>query len=74
MDALAAAALTLIRLTDPEHNPVELNTADIVTMRDVAGGELHAEGARCAISTIDGKFLAVIEDCLTVVSLIKEAL
>jgi len=56
----------LLELTDPEGSTVVVNAADIVTMRSVNGGQLLAEGAHCAITTLDGKYIAVKEDCKSI--------
>ena len=59
--------LLLIQLTGADDQRIDLNPIDIVTTRTPRRGEDHlAKGIKCLINTVDGKFIAVKEDCATV--------
>jgi hypothetical protein len=59
------AATALIMLTGPEHQPISVNPAQIVTTRSVrpSAKEDFARGIRCLVHTTDGKFISVVETC-----------
>ena len=57
------AILLMIQLHDLQHNRIDMNVRTIVAMKDQTGAEKLGEGARCTISTVDGKRLAVLESC-----------
>jgi hypothetical protein len=57
-------ALHLLRLTGPDHQIVDINPAEIVSIRQPRGSDTHFhKDVRCLIHTADGKFIAVVEDC-----------
>jgi hypothetical protein len=55
--------LELLQLTGPDGQHVEVNPAEIVTLREVTKNEHFAPGTKCLIHTSDGKFVAVQETC-----------
>ena len=73
-DIAAALALTLVRLTGPDHQQIEINPSEVVSIRGPRKHEQDTHfppGTRCLIFTADGKFTAVQEDCTTVSKLLK---
>lgn len=66
-------ALVLIQLTDLNHSKVDVNVAEIVSLRDATDSGLLAEGAKCIVNTADGKHFTVIETCEEIRRLIVEA-
>jgi len=72
-DIVPYIAIIWITVTDPSGNHVMINTREIVSMRDVSGAQALAEGSKCMISTLDSKYIAVLEDCRVVIMDIIEA-
>ena len=68
-----AIAVVLIQLTDLGHHRVDMNVSEIVSLRDVTDGQLLADGAKCTVITVDGRFIAVVETCEQIRLLILEA-
>jgi hypothetical protein len=67
MIILASAVFYLVELTGPNNQPIDINPATVVSIRERRAGETHLQkGVRCVIHTSDGKFIAVLEDCDTV--------
>lgn len=76
MSRLAAIglAVALIRLTGPDGQIIDINTNQIVTVREPRGkeqGHFH-EDVHCLIHTTDGKVVAVVEACEKVRSMLRE--
>lgn len=63
---LMLAALKLILLTGPGQQVIEVNPAEIASIRQPRGSEHLARGTRCLIFTADGKFFSVRETCAEV--------
>jgi hypothetical protein len=59
-------AVAMIQLTGPDDQRIDINPAEIVSIRSPRSTEHFAKGVRCIINTVDGKFVAVIEDCGTI--------
>jgi hypothetical protein len=57
-------ATIFIVLTLLDGEKVDVNPSDIVTMRP-SGDQMHPD-ANCILTLLDGKFLSVVEDCVTV--------
>lgn len=73
MKSLFVVLLTLlVVLTGPDGQLISLNPNTVVTTRAPRSTEHFAPGIKCLIHTIDGKFIAVQEDCDTVKNLIEE--
>jgi hypothetical protein len=62
--SLLGSAALLVALTGPEEQPIEVNPHEVVSIRPQRGN--LASGIRCLIHTTDGKYISVIEDCMTV--------
>jgi hypothetical protein len=72
---LAAAALVVwIAVTGPGGQRIEINAAQIVTTRTPRDADAahFGPGVRCLIHTTDGKFVAVLETCDAVQTLLQE--
>jgi hypothetical protein len=65
--------VALIPFTGPDSQRIDLNPSEIVSVRPPRSTEHFGEGIRCLIHTVDGKFVAVIEDCDTVRQRLNEA-
>jgi hypothetical protein len=68
--AFLLVAITLVELHGPTGQNIEINTAEISSLRepvDLSRDHHHwAKGIRCIIVMSNGKYIAVIEDCQTV--------
>jgi len=64
----------LITLTGPDKQVIRVNPAEIISVREPrdTGGHFHPD-TKCLVFTADGKFLAVTEDCDTVIMRIEGA-
>ena len=60
----SALALLLLRLTGVDGSEIDVNPAEIVSLRNSASDEdtFHA-GAMCVVKTVDGSFFGVRESC-----------
>jgi hypothetical protein len=71
-----AIALHLIVLHDPNGREIVINAkfiTHLVEARDDRAANKHfAKGLKCMINMVDGRFVAVIEECQTVRQLMKE--
>jgi hypothetical protein len=68
-----AIVFRLILLHGPGGQMIDLNPDDIVTLRVPRSDEGHMrDGVKCIVTTIDGKFSAVIETCAEVREMAKE--
>jgi hypothetical protein len=65
-------AVHLIRLTGPEHQVIELNPKQIISMRAPRVAEHFAGGTHCLIHTSDGRIVVVMETCEQVYKLVEE--
>jgi hypothetical protein len=65
-----AIALVLITLTGPDGQHVEINPAEIISIREPRGTDHFAKGTHCLITTTDGKYATVLETCERVIELI----
>jgi hypothetical protein len=68
--ALFAAAL--ITLTGPGGQVIDINPAEIVSLREPRGDGHFDKDVHCLIHTADGKFITVIETCQIVRERIDE--
>ena len=66
MHVVALLALELIQLTGPDHQVIQINPNEIVSIRTLRGSDHFGPGVRCIISTSDGKFIGVTESCESV--------
>jgi hypothetical protein len=66
-------AILLAQLTGPGGQRIDINTADVTSVRDIHGEiEGHyAKGTSCIVVMSNGKFIAVREDCDTVRNKLK---
>jgi hypothetical protein len=64
----AVLALHLVRLTGLDHQPIDINPEEVVTLREPRGQDRSHFSAdiKCLIHTADGKIVTVVEDCDTV--------
>lgn len=65
---IARAALQWITLHGPDNVTIDVNPAQIVTVREPRGQQervVHKD-VKCLLFLADGKFIAVVEDCATV--------
>jgi hypothetical protein len=72
---IAAAALNLIVLHQPDGREIAINTAQITSLYAALPNKpnrLVAPGSRCLIGLADGKFASVIETCVAVRRLIED--
>jgi len=69
---MATVAVLLVQLTGPDDQRIEVNPHEIVSVRAPRGPEHFAKGVRCVLHTTDGKFIAVVEDCDTVLQRLGE--
>jgi len=70
-----AFAIHLITLTGPDKQVIRVNPAEIISVREPREsfqGHFHPD-TKCLVFTADGKFLAVTEDCDTVITRIEGA-
>jgi uncharacterized membrane protein len=65
-------ATRLILLHGLNNYELYINPDEIVTIRSPTQQSLLKEGVKCAISTVDGKFVSVIEPCTEVNRLIGQ--
>jgi hypothetical protein len=72
MRAFFIAIAALIALTEPGGHPIDVNPSDIVSLRPPRGQGHFTGGANCLITTADGKFISVTEDCAKVLNLIEQ--
>jgi hypothetical protein len=64
MSKLLVLAAVLVALTGVEEQSIEVNPSEVVSIRPQRGN--LANGIRCIIHTTDGKYISVVEDCMTV--------
>jgi hypothetical protein len=65
-------ATVLITLTGPGGQVIEINPAEIVSLREPRGDGHLDKDVHCLIHTTDGKFIAVKETCVIVHERIEE--
>ena len=63
--------LRLILLTGPDSQEILLNIDEVVSVRQPRAPDHFAPGTRCIINTSDGKVVAVMELCSSVLRLIE---
>ncbi|WP_063685577.1 hypothetical protein [Bradyrhizobium stylosanthis] len=69
-----AIAFELLQLHGPSDQLIDINPDQVVSLRKPRADEGHfANGVRCLVSTTDGKFSTVTEDCETIRSRIEAA-
>jgi hypothetical protein len=58
-------ATALVQLTGPGGQIIDVNPAEIVSLREPQQTGYHhfENNVHCVINTVDGKFIAVIETC-----------
>ena len=67
MMIVLAVAFRLLQLHGPQDQLIDINPDQVVSLREPRADEGHfPKGIRCLISTTDGKFSTVMEDCETV--------
>jgi hypothetical protein len=68
-----APLLLVLLLHDPESADVAVNSEHITTLRAPRGNENKnfTAKARCMVNTIDGRFVAVVETCATVLRMLE---
>jgi hypothetical protein len=71
--ASLATIFVIVHSPAPELQPIWLNPADIVTMREPVTDHLDRD-VHCAITTSDGKFVSTAETCEMVRILIRDPL
>ena len=71
MPWIVLIASHLIRLTGPDNQIIEVNPAEIVSVRQPRVSDHFASGSRCAINTTDGKIVVVQELCTSVMRFIE---
>lgn len=62
-------ALSLVILTGPEKQRIEVNPEQVVSVRIPRNDDTQtyrSPAIKCLIHTTDGKFIAVVEDCMEV--------
>lgn len=69
---ILAALIFWLELTGPEQQVIHVNPTDIVSLRNVRGGDHFYEGAKCILHMVDGKPIVVIETCDAVRRMIEE--
>ena len=73
MGAATVYAVVLVTLTGLDNQRIDINPAEVVSVRAPRVQEHFGEGIKCLLHTADGKFIAVIEDCDTVRRRLNEA-
>lgn len=57
----------LVRFTGPAGTPIDVNPETIISVRTPQAEALRAEhfapGTQCLLFTVDGKYIAIREDC-----------
>jgi hypothetical protein len=72
MQLAEALVLSLVQLTGPDGQLVEVNPAHVVTVREPRNIEGHFHNdVKCLVHLDDGKFVAVIEPCAVVRALLE---
>jgi hypothetical protein len=67
-------AFQLLQLHGPQDQLIDINPDQVDSLRKPRADEGHfPKGVRCLISTTDGKFSTVMEDCETVRASIEAA-
>ena len=68
-------AVVLIRLTGPDGQRIDINALDVTSIREPRGIDRGhwVVGTRCLVVMLNGKFIAVHEDCDTVRLLVGAA-
>lgn len=56
----------LVTLTGPGGQTIDVNPAEIVSLREPRGDSHFDKDVHCLIHTADGKFISVIESCAAV--------
>ena len=72
-DLIPFLTVIAVLVHDPAGNDVWIASHEIVSLRDVQGSEHLAEGSKCLINTLDGKYLTVVEDCRAILREIGDA-
>jgi hypothetical protein len=58
--------LHLVELAGPDNQAIYVSPVEVVSIRAPRSSEHLGKRVRCLIHTVDGKFIAVVEDCGTV--------
>jgi hypothetical protein len=64
---------SLITVTGPDKQPIELNPVDVVSLREPSGRVSPHQSVNCLIFTLDSKFIGVIETCAEVKQRMRDA-
>jgi len=63
--------LKMISLHGPGGQMIELNPGEVISLREPSSQEHFAKSIKCIVSTSDGKFHTVLEDCNTVKQMLE---
>ena len=63
---MALLALHLVELTGPDDQIIYVSPQEVVSARAPRSSEHLGKRVHCLLHTVDGKFIAVVEDCRTV--------
>ena len=66
-----AVTLTLIMLTGPDHQVIEINPEEVVSLRAPRAIDHMTRDIRCIVFTTDGKFIGVEQSCRAVGDLLR---
>ena len=72
MKFLLVMAITLIHVTGPNGNRIDVNPADIVSLRKPPVAGFYDIKVKCVIYTLDGQFIGTQETCEQVRELVVE--
>jgi hypothetical protein len=68
------AVISLILVHAPDGREIEINPKEISSIRNRADSEGHfAPNVKCVLSMTNGKFIATMEDCKTIVEMVEKA-
>ena len=73
MKLLMAMALTMIHVTGPTGNRIDINSSDIVSLRQPPTAGFLDPKVKCVIFTLDAAFIGAQETCQQIRELIIQA-
>jgi hypothetical protein len=71
MTIFMALAMALITLSGPDGQTIELNPAEVTTLRTPRGIDHQSREIHCIVFTADGKFIGVKQTCRSVEDLLR---